>query len=94
MSALEQVRGVISTLQSSMMVLLTKVVSNVSLQTLTILAKRLILDAWLVPGLASSELNLIRFHLNIEKNVNTDYNLLALTPNAGSKVIVSINTLL
>ena len=45
MSALEQVRGVISTLQSSMMALLTKVVSNFSLQTLTILAKRLILDA-------------------------------------------------
>ena len=35
------------------MVLLTKIVSNLNLNTLTILAKRLILDAWLVSGLAS-----------------------------------------
>ena len=36
-----------------MMVLLTKIVSDVTLKTLTILAKRLILDAWLGPGRAS-----------------------------------------
>ena len=34
-----------------MMVLLTKIVSNVSLKALTILTKRLILDAWMGPDL-------------------------------------------
>ena len=50
---LEQVSGVIRALQTSMMVLLTKIVSKVNLKTLTILAKRLILDVWLGPGRAS-----------------------------------------
>ena len=46
LSSLEQVRGVIRALQTSMIVLLAKIVSNVNLKALTILAKRLILDAW------------------------------------------------
>ena len=36
-----------------MMVLLTKIVSSADLKTSTLLAKRLILDAWLGPGPAS-----------------------------------------
>ena len=44
---LEQIRGVIRALSTSMIVLLAKIVSNVSLKALTILAKRLILDVWL-----------------------------------------------
>ena len=43
--ALEQVSGVIRALQSTMVILLTKTVRNVNLQTLTILAKWLILVA-------------------------------------------------
>ena len=46
LSALEQVRVVIKTLQTSMMVPLTKIVSNVNLKTITTIARRLILDAW------------------------------------------------
>ena len=53
---LEQVSGVIRALQTSMMVLLTKIVSKVNLKTLTILTKRLILDVWLGPGCASVDL--------------------------------------
>ena len=52
---LEQVRGLIRALQTSMMVLLTKILSNFNLKTLTSLAKRLILDAWPVQGRASSD---------------------------------------
>ena len=48
--ALEQVRDIIRALQTSMMVILTKIVTNVSLKMLNILAKRLILDTWLGPG--------------------------------------------
>ena len=48
--ALEQIRGVIRTLQTSIIVLLAKTVSNINLKTLTILAKRLILVTWLGPG--------------------------------------------
>ena len=48
--ALEQVRGVMKALQPSIMVLLTKIVCNISLKTLTILAKKLILYARLGPG--------------------------------------------
>ena len=54
--ALEQVRGVIRALQTSMMVLLAKF-SNVNLITITILAKRLILNASLGPGCASADGN-------------------------------------
>ena len=43
--ALEQGSSVIRALQSAMMILLTKIVSNVNLKTLTILTKRLILVA-------------------------------------------------
>ena len=43
MPALEQVTAVIKALQLSMVVLLAKIVDNVSLKTITILAKRLIL---------------------------------------------------
>ena len=46
LTALEQVRGASRALQKSMMVLLEKIVRNVNLKTLTSLAKRLILDAW------------------------------------------------
>ena len=48
--AFEHVWGVIRALQTPMMVLLTKTVCNASLKTLPILAKRLILDAWLGLG--------------------------------------------
>ena len=47
LSGLEQIRGVIRALSISMIVFLVKIVSNVSLKALTILAKRLILDVWL-----------------------------------------------
>ena len=52
---MEQVRGVISALQTSMIVLLAKIVSNVNLKALTIPAKRLILDAWLRPVPTSAD---------------------------------------
>lgn len=47
---LKQVRGVITALQTSMMVHFT-----VNLKTLIIFAKRLILDGWLGPGCASAD---------------------------------------
>ena len=50
-ACVRQVRGEIRALQTSMMVLSTKVVRNINLKTLTTLAKRLILVAWLSPGL-------------------------------------------
>ena len=43
------------TLQTSMMALLTKILSNISLKTLTVLTKRLILDAWLGQGRTSPD---------------------------------------
>ena len=43
----EQVSSVIRALQASMIVLLTKIVSNLNLTMLTFLAKILILHAWL-----------------------------------------------
>ena len=52
---LEQVRDVIRALQTSLMVLLTKLVSNINLKTSNILAKRLILNAWLSPGYVSAD---------------------------------------
>ena len=55
MYALEQIRGVIRTLQTSIIVLLAKTVSNINLKTLTILAKRLILVTWLGPGNDSAD---------------------------------------
>ena len=55
MYALEQIRGVIRTLQTSIIVLLAKTVSNINLKTLTILTKRLILVAWLGPGHDSAD---------------------------------------
>ena len=42
---LKQVRGVLRALQTPMMVLLTKIACNVNLKMLSILAKKLILDA-------------------------------------------------
>ena len=54
MHILEQVSGVIGALQTFMMVILAKLVSNVNLRILTILAKRLILIALMGPGLASA----------------------------------------
>ena len=50
LSALERVRG-----QTSMMMLLAIIVSNVNLKALTVLARMLILDAWLGPGHASAD---------------------------------------
>ena len=47
MQALEEVSGVIRALQTSVMKRLTKIVSNVNLVTSTILATRLISEAWL-----------------------------------------------
>ena len=41
---LEQLRDVIRALQTSMFIFLTKIVSNVSLKTLTILVKKLIVN--------------------------------------------------
>ena len=38
-----------------MMVILTKIVNDVNLKPLTILARRLILDAWLSPGRVSAD---------------------------------------
>ena len=54
LSALEQARGVIRALQTSITVLLAKIVSNLNLNTSTILAKILILDTWLGPVYAST----------------------------------------
>ena len=58
--ALEQVRGVIEVLQAStialetsIMELLAKIVSNVNLKDVNYCCKRLILDIWLGPGSAS-----------------------------------------
>ena len=55
MPPLEQARGVIRALQTSMMVLLAKVVNNIDLKISTILAKILILNAWLCPEYASAD---------------------------------------
>ena len=55
MLALEQTRGATKALQTSIVVLLTKTVSKINLETLTILAKRLILDGWLGPGRTSAD---------------------------------------
>ena len=53
--ALEQVRGIIRALQTFMIVLLAKIVSNVNLKALTILTKIVILDAWLGPVPTSAD---------------------------------------
>ena len=50
MHALKQVRGVIRAFQTSMVVLLTKIFSNINSKTLTILTKKLILVTGLGPG--------------------------------------------
>ena len=55
MAVLERLRVIIRALQTSMMVLLTKIVGNVNLIKLTILAKRLILDAWPGPGCSCAD---------------------------------------
>ena len=70
MHALEQVRGRIKALQKSMMEPLVKIVSNVNFITLTILAKRLILDAWLDPGRASANryITVLKISTNICKD--------------------------
>ena len=54
MHALEQVRGVIRDLQTSMVAILTKIGSNINSKTLTILAKSLILVTGLRTGHAST----------------------------------------
>ena len=55
MHTLEQVRGVIRALQTSMIVLLTKIDGNTTLKTLTVLAKKLLLVTWLCPGHVSTD---------------------------------------
>ena len=55
MPALEQVRGVIRAIQTFMIdFFFAKRVTNVNLKTSTILATRLISNAWLGPGCASA----------------------------------------
>ena len=44
-----------------MIVLLTKIASNINLKTLTFLGKRLILVAWLDPGRVSAWIQLLKF---------------------------------
>ena len=53
-----------------MMILLTKIVSNVNLTTSTILAKRLKLDAWLGPRCVSADLyiRVLKIQMNILKD--------------------------
>ena len=55
MHTLEQVRGVIRALQTSMTVVLTKIDGNINLKTLTVLAKKLLLVTWLCPGHVSTD---------------------------------------
>ena len=50
----KQVRGAIRDPQTSMVLILTKIVSNINSKTLTILEKRLILVTGLGPGRAST----------------------------------------
>ena len=52
---LEKVSGIKRALQTPMIVLLTKIFTKVNWKQLTILAKWLILDAWLGPGRASAD---------------------------------------
>ena len=59
MLQLEEVRGLIRALQTSIMVLLAKVVSNINSKMSTILAKRLIISSWLGPECASADWNII-----------------------------------
>ena len=68
--ALEQVRGVIRAIQTSMIVLLAKIVNNVNLITLTILSKSVILDAWL--GLGRSFADGYITVLKIQMEICTD----------------------
>ena len=53
-----------------MIVLYTKIVSNISLKILTILAKRLILVAWLDPGHVSADgyITVLKIEMEISKN--------------------------
>lgn len=55
MHTLEQVRGVIRAVQTSMMILLIKIDGSINLKALTILAKRLLLVVWLFPWRISSD---------------------------------------
>ena len=55
MDALELVRGLIKALQTPMIVLLPKIVSNVNLKTVNYSHKRIILDSWLGPGCTSAD---------------------------------------
>ena len=71
MPVLEQVRGVIRALETSTMVLLTKIVSSVNLKTSTILAKRLILNAWVSSGCASAD-SYIKAVLKIQTKICKD----------------------
>ena len=68
--ALEQVRVAIRAPQTSTMVLLAKIFNNVNLKTSTILAKRLILDAWLGPGRTSTDsyIAVLKIQTNIRKD--------------------------
>ena len=67
-----------------MMVLVIKIVSNISLKTFAILAKRLILDAWLHPERASADwyIKSIKIHKKTSKDgvILTNYFLLKFKP--------------
>ena len=65
-------------LQTSMMVLLTKIVRKFNLKTLTILAKRLILEAWLGPGRVSAYwyFAVLKIQTNMYRNTSKDGNIL------------------
>ena len=54
------------------MILLTKIGSNVNLKTLTILAKRLILDASLGPGRYSSDLYIMVLKIQTKICIQTN----------------------
>ena len=68
MPPLEQIRDVIRAFQTSVMVLLAKIVSNSNLRTSTILAERLILNAWLVPGCDSGDITVLKIQTKICKD--------------------------
>ena len=55
MHALELGRGLIKALQTQLIVLLPKIVSNVDLKTVNYSHKKIILDSWLGPGCASAD---------------------------------------
>ena len=70
LNALEQVSGLIRALQISILVLLTNIVININLKTLTILAKRLMLVACLGPVCVSvdGDITVLKIQMEICKD--------------------------